>query len=191
MDIVKLREMLEAELSNPELSQIDKSFYSDYDSLFKALKLGAESSRERGEDVEELLYLEQLKIAEGLMREILRVRLHKLIDIAFSGTSPSDLIEEERRILLILRRFIEREELALPSLGEDTRREKEIEDTSQLSTKTPVFEAYIVMMDVPRVLDETLHEFGPMRAGDLVVLPKSLGEVLLKRGAAQKVRISF
>ena len=51
MDIVKLREMLEAELSNPELAPIDDSFYSDYDSLLKVLRLGAESSRERGENV--------------------------------------------------------------------------------------------------------------------------------------------
>ena len=191
MDIVKLREMLEAELSNPELSRIDENFYSDYDSLLKALKLGAESSRERGEDVEELLYLEQLKIAEGLMREILRVRLHKLVDLAFYGTTSPDLIEEERKILLVLKRFIEREELVLPSLEKDGTGKKETKDAGQSLTNTPVSEAYIVFIDIPRILDETLHEFGPIKTGDLVVLPKSLGKVLLKRGVAQKVRISF
>ncbi len=48
MDIVKLRELLEAELSSNELTELDGEFYREFDSLIKALKLSAESSRERG-----------------------------------------------------------------------------------------------------------------------------------------------
>jgi len=194
MDIVKLREMLEAELSNPELSPIDESFYSDYDSLLKVLRIGAESSRERGESVEEMLYLEQLKIAEGLMREILRIRLHKLVDMAFSGVL-SDLVEEERAIFLILKEFIERGEVPLQQVGlpEQTKEElaEEPEPDREAGARNPVSEAYLVSIDLPRIVDEKLREYGPIKAGDIAVLPKSVGEVLLKRGVAHKIRITF
>jgi DNA replication factor GINS len=194
MDIVKLREMLEAELSNPELSPIDESFYSDYDSLLKVLRIGAESSRERGESVEEMLYLEQLKIAEGLMREILRIRLHKLVDMAFSGVL-SDLVEEERAIFLILKEFIERGEVPLQQVGLPEQAKEELaeepEPDREAGARNPVSEAYLVSIDLPRIVDEKLREYGPIKAGDIAVLPKSVGEVLLKRGVAQKIRISF
>lgn len=190
MDIIKLREMLEGELSSDELTPIDESFYADYDSLVKALKLRAESSREMGEEVEERLYLEQLRIAEGLMRDILRVRLHKLVDMVFSGASPS-LVEEERKMFFILKAFVEREELPTPRA--DVEESAPIEETSAVvePARKVVSEAYIVLDDLPQILDENLEEYGPIRAGDLVVLPKSIGEVLLKRGVAQKVRLSF
>ena len=194
MDIVKLREMLEAELSNPELSPIDESFYSDYDSLLKVLRIGAESSRERGESVEEMLYLEQLKIAEGLMREILRIRLHKLVDMAFSGVL-SDLVEEERAIFLILKEFIERGEVLLQQVGLPEQAKEELaeepEPDREAGTRNPVSEAYLVSIDLPRIVDEKLREYGPIKAGDIAVLPKSVGEVLLKRGVAHKIRITF
>ncbi|ASJ02612.1 hypothetical protein A3L09_04730 [Thermococcus profundus] len=194
MDIVKLREMLEGELSSDELSPLDEGFYRDYDSLMKALKLGAESSRERGEEIEERLYLEQLKIAEGLMREILRVRLHKLVDMAFSGTPP-ELVDEEKRMFLVLKAFVERGELpgievvspeSIPSESETANEEPSVSLTSKAPT-----EAYIVTEDVPRILDENLNEYGPIKAGDLAVLPRSIADVLLKRGVAQKIRLSF
>ncbi len=196
MDIVKLREMLEAELSNPELAPIDDSFYSDYDSLLKVLRLGAESSRERGENVEEMLYLEQLKIAEGLMREILRIRLHKLVDMAFSGAPVSDLVKEEKSIFLILREFIERGEVpAQPAKSPESSPEEITEEKTGLDQdvgpKQPVSEAYLVSIDLPRIVDEKLREYGPIKAGDIAVLPKSVGDVLLKRGVAHRIRITF
>ncbi|MEO2151188.1 MAG: hypothetical protein ABGW50_00815, partial [Thermococcus sp.] len=116
MDIVKLRERLEQELSSVELTELDDDFYREFDSLIKALKLSAESSRERGESVEERLYLAQLKIAEELMKEIIKLRLHKIVDLAVEGTI-AEMTDEERRIFRILRAFVEREEL--PDVGED------------------------------------------------------------------------
>ncbi len=196
MDIIKLREMLEAELSNLELAPIDESFYTDYDSLIKTLRLGAESSRERGEDVEEMLYLEQLKIAEKLMREILRIRLHKIVDMVFSGTFPSELVEEERSIFIIMREFIERGEVPVHQIGLSESLAKEIgEETGELDrevkVKQPISEVYLVSTDLPIIVDEKLSEYGPIKAGDIVVLPRNIGDVLLKRGVAQKIRILF
>ncbi|ASJ00488.1 DNA replication complex subunit Gins51 [Thermococcus gorgonarius] len=197
MDIIKLREMLEEELSKPELVRIDESFYVDFDSLIKALHLGAESSRERGENLEEAIYLEQLKIAEGLMREIIRLRLHKLVDAVFSGSfSPGELVEEERKLFLILKAFVERKDF-----GKGVQPQKQVEETEkkadlgseivskESSQKTRIRTAYIVSADLPSILDENLREHGPVTAGDLVVLPESIGEVLVKRGVARRVSI--
>lgn len=200
MDIIKLREMLEEELSREELVQIDDSFYTDFDSLIKALRLGAESSKERGEDLEEAIYLEQLRIAEGLMKEIIRLRLHKLVDAVFSGHfSPGELIEEERKLFLILKAFVEREDfgrgLELPTVEEGAEQREPLESSSSAELVSPrkkvVREAYIVAVDLPSVLDENMNEYGPIKAGDLLVLPESIGRVLLERGVAQRTRILF
>ncbi|NJF24159.1 hypothetical protein [Thermococcus sp. Bubb.Bath] len=194
MDIIKLREMLEGELSTPDLAQIEDSFYEDFDSLMKALRIGAENSRERGEELEEGLYLEQLKIADALMREIIRLRLHKLVDMVFTGSgSPGELAEEERKLFLILKAFVEREEFGRfqVSTEEEAPHEESsvLEETSSAEME-PVREAYIVSVDLPSILDTHLEEYGPISAGDLVVLPRELAKVLVERGVAHRVRIS-
>lgn len=188
MDIVKLRELLEQELSSPDLTEIDGEFYQEFDSLIKALKLSAESSRERGEDVEEKLYLAQLGIAEKLMREIIKIRLHKIVDLAVEGI-PYGMTEEERRIFTILRAFIEREEIPvevpekIPEVPESVPRP---ETPKQKMPK----EAYIIKVDLPRILDPEMREYGPFRAGDLVIIPRSIGKILIERDAAERIRIS-
>ncbi|WP_258084250.1 DNA replication complex subunit Gins51 [Thermococcus thermotolerans] len=187
MDIVKLRELLEAELSSQELTELDGEFYREFDSLIKALKLSAESSRERGEDVEERLYLAQLSIAEKLMREIIKIRLHKIVDLAVEGV-PYGMTEEERRIFTVLRAFIEREEL--PEVPEEVAEvQEEVQEVDSFRKKAPK-EAYIIKVDLPRILDPELKEYGPFRAGDLVIIPRSIGKVLVEREAAERIRIA-
>ncbi|WP_297487004.1 hypothetical protein [Thermococcus sp.] len=193
MDIVKLREMLEAELSRAELADVDASFYEDLSSFLKALKLSAEASRERGEEVEERLYTEQLRMAEWLVREILRARLHKLVDMVFSGpASQGELIEPERKLFVILNAFVEGKgldnlEVEVPSKPSPLKSEGEM----ARETKTPVREAYIIEEDVPAVIDEEFNEYGPFRAGDLSVLPEKIAKILVARGLAKRVKISF
>nr|WP_206204501.1 hypothetical protein [Thermococcus sp. 21S7] len=179
--------MLEAELSSPELAELDGEFYEEFDSLIKALKLSAESSRERGEDIEERLYLAQLGIAERLMREIIKIRLHKIVDLAVEGV-PYGLTSEERRIFTILRAFIEREEL--PEVPEETVEASEKAPEREVPQRRAPREAYIIKVGLPKILDPELREYGPFRAGDLVIIPRSLGKVLVERDAAERIRIS-
>jgi len=190
VDIVKLRELLEGELSSPYLTELDEEFYREFDSLIKALKMGAESSHERGEDVEERLYLAQLNIAEKLMKEIIKIRLHKIVDLAVEGTI-GDLTEEEKKIFAILRAFVEREEITLPEdLSEIELPEPQPETEFELPRRTPISEAYIVLVDIPRVIGTDMKEYGPFRAGDLAVLPKEIAKILVERSAAERVRIT-
>ncbi|QDA31395.1 hypothetical protein FH039_06995 [Thermococcus indicus] len=189
MDIVKLRELLEQELSSPDLTELDGEFYREFDSLIKALKLSAESSRERGEDIEERLYLAQLGIAEKLMREIIKIRLHKIVDLAVEGI-PGELTAEEKKIFTVLRAFIEREELAVPEVAEEELPERVPESPAEPLKRTAPSEAYIIKIDLPKILDPELREYGPFRAGDLVVIPRSLGKVLVERDAAERIRIA-
>lgn len=190
MDIVKLRELLEAELSSIELTELDDDFYKEFDSLIKALKLSAESSRERGESVEERLYLAQLKIAERLMREIIKIRLHKIVDLAVEGV-PGELTSEEKKIFVVLRAFIEREEL--PEVGEEFGSE-EFEVIQQEEEEYPRREApraaYIITTELPTILGPDLREYGPFKAWDMAVLPEEIGKVLVEREVAFKVKIS-
>jgi len=189
MDIVKLRELLEGELSSIELTELDDDFYREFDSLIKALKLSAESSRERGESVEERLYLAQLRIAEELMKEIIKLRLHKIVDLAVEGTI-AEMTEEERRIFRILRAFVEREEL--PEVGEEVEAEAELEPSGEEApAKRLPREAYIVTAELPTILGPDLREYGPFKAWDMAVLPEEIGRVLVEREAAFRVRISL
>ncbi|NJE02874.1 hypothetical protein [Thermococcus sp. MV11] len=188
MDIVKLRELLEAELSSPDLTELDEEFYREFDSLIKALKLSAESSRERGEDIEEKLYLAQLKIAEELMREIIKIRLHKIVDLAVEGI-PGELTSEERKVFAVLRAFVEREEV--PGEVPEGQAEVPVETAERgLPQKRVPGEAYIIKLDLPRILDPEMREHGPFKAGDLVVLPRSIGRVLVERDAAERIKIA-
>ncbi|NJE84241.1 hypothetical protein E3E23_00055 [Thermococcus sp. CX2] len=188
MDIIKLRELLERELSSSELAELDEDFYREFDSLIKALKLSAESSHERGEDIEERLYLAQLNIAERLMREIIKIRLHKIVDLAVEGL-PYGMTAEEKRIFTILRAFIEREEIPVEVPTEGVEKVEEVPEEEPLPRRE-IREAYLVKIDIPKVLDPELREYGPFKAGDLVTLPKAIAKVLLERDAAEKIKIA-
>ncbi|USG99086.1 hypothetical protein K1720_05920 [Thermococcus argininiproducens] len=186
MDLGKLRELLEMELSSTELTLLDDDFYEEFDSLIKALKLRAESSKERGEEVDEQLYLAELSVAEKLVKEILKIRLHKIVDMAFEGR-PFNLISDEKKLFSILMAFIHREEI--PAFEEEVSIEetKEVEVTSDRR----IFSAYILLQDIPKVLDERLREYGPFKAGDLVTLPRTVGHILVQREAAKRISISY
>ncbi|AMQ18039.1 DNA replication complex subunit Gins51 [Thermococcus peptonophilus] len=188
MDIVKLRELLEAELSSTDLNELDEDFYVEFDSLIKALKLSAESSRERGEDVEERLYLAQLKIAESLMKEIIKLRLHKIVDLAVEG-KIAEMTAEEKRLFNVIRAFIEREEL--PEISEEVQPQEESEVEAEYRPKDVPKEAYIIQIDLPAVLGPDMKEYGPFMAGDMAIIPAVIGRALVEREVARKVRISF
>ena len=190
MDIVRLRELLEGELSSQELTDVGDEFYAEFDSLVKALRLGAEGSKERGEDVEERLYLAQLEIAQRLAREIIKIRLHKLVDLAVEGL-PGEMTEEERKIFAVLRAFIERNELPKLPVPETVKAKPAPEPPAENPPgKTVPREAYILLVDLPKVLDPEFNEYGPFREGDMVILPREIGRVLLERNAAERIRIA-
>ncbi|WP_342666374.1 DNA replication complex subunit Gins51 [Palaeococcus ferrophilus] len=185
LDIIQLRELLERELGSTELEPLDEGFYREFEALEKALKFKAEGAGERGEDVEERLALAELKIAEKLVREIIRTRLHKIVDLAVRGV-PAPMTPEERRVFSLLVAFINREEL--PSgVPEEVHVEETMEESVEV--KRTIREAYIIEADIPRIFDEELNEHGPFREGDMVVLPRSLASVLEERGVARRVRI--
>lgn len=186
MDLAKLRELLEMELSSNELISLDDEFYKEFDSLVKALKLRAESSKERGEELEEKLYLAEMNVAEKLIKEILRVRLHKIVDMVFEGR-PHNLAGEERKIFSLLLAFVNREQI--PMEEEFKVVEEEVEEKIPESGKQ-IWEAYLILEDIPKVMDERLREYGPFKAGDLVTLPRTLGHVLVQREVARRVSIS-
>ena len=189
LDIVKLRELLERELSSNELAPLDEEFYKEFDSLVRALKLRAESSKERGETVEERLYLAELNIAEHLMKEIIKIRLHKIVDLAFEGR-PQSLVSEEKKIFAILMAFINREPLPL---SDEVEFKETLEEKGEIEIplgKRAIWEAYLIKVDIPKVLDEKLREYGPFKAGDLVTLPKSIGKILVERDAAKLIDIN-
>ncbi len=188
MDIAKLRELLEAELSSTELVSLDDEFYKEFDSLIKALELGAESSQERGDTVEGRLYNAQLHIAERIMREIIRIRLHKIVDLAIEG-KPYELTDEEKKIFRILSAFINRENIPVESVPAKIEMGRE-EIREERKHRSGYREAYLIKIDLPKILDENMNEYGPFRSGDLVTLPRSIGEILRERDAADRIIIN-
>jgi len=164
LDLAKLRELLEMELSSNELTSLDEEFYEEFDSLMKALKIKAESSKERGEEIEQQLYL----------------------SMAVEGR-PFNLVGDEKKIFSIIATFIHREEI--PVLEEEIQ-VKEMEEAIFKADKR-IFTAYLLLQDVPKILDEHLREYGPFKAGDLATLPRTLGHILTQREAARRVSISY
>jgi len=193
MDIVKLRELLESELSSEEPVRLDSGFYNDFRSLIKAYEARAESSRSRGESVEERLYLERIKIAEHLIKEIIRLRLHKIVELAFKG-APVELPPEERDLLLLIKSFLEEGAVKLaPAPPEEV---KDVETNEKAEERGPVggppiTHAYVVMSDLPSIMAPDMQQYGPMRSGDMVVLPEDVGRVLVERKVAFRISLRF
>jgi len=187
MDIIKLRELLESELSNEELVPLDEEFYKEIRGLLKAIKLSAERSRERGENVDEQIYLEELKIAKGLVMEILRLRLHKLVDMAYSGTI-SELVEEEKKAFMFLKSFFELSRVNMLSVKVELPLPSETEEEQKESITQNL---YIVHVDLPVILDPYMREYGPIKKGDLLTLTPEIGEVLVERGLATRIILNL
>ncbi|MFA4647154.1 hypothetical protein P8X24_07880 [Pyrococcus kukulkanii] len=187
MDIEVLRKLLERELSSDELTEIDEEFYKDLASFRKALEINAERHEERGEDIEKRLYLAQISLLQQIVREILKIRLHKIVDMAFEGV-PRNLVGDEKKIFAIISAFINGEPLPLEGEVEIKETEEIIEEKQ---TKPAFIDLYLLRVDIPRIIDEELREYGPFKAGDLVSLPRSLGNVLVKREVADRITLSL
>ena len=71
--------------------------------------------------------------------------------------------------------------------------EVSIEETKEVEVTSDrrIFNAYILLQDIPKVLDERLREYGPFKAGDLVTLPRTVGHILVQREAAKRISISY
>ncbi|AMM53872.1 DNA replication complex subunit Gins51 [Pyrococcus kukulkanii] len=187
MDIEVLRKLLERELSSDELTEIDEEFYKDLASFRKALEINAERHEERGENIEKRLYLAQLSLLQQIVREILKIRLHKIVDMAFEGV-PRNLVGDEKKIFAIISAFINGESLSFEE-------EIEIKETEEIveekSVRSAFVDLYLIKVDLPKIIDEDLREYGPFKAGDLVSLPRSLGNVLVKREVADRITLSL
>ncbi|AEC52196.1 hypothetical protein PNA2_1282 [Pyrococcus sp. NA2] len=182
MDIEVLRRLLERELSSDELTEIDEEFYKDLASFRKALELNAERHEERGENVEKRLYLAQLSLVQNIAREILKIRLHKIVDMVFEGV-PKNLVGDEKKIFAILSAFVNGEPISLELEAEVPESKEE-----EKGKKIPTFvELYLIKSDIPKIIDESLNEYGPFKSGDLVTLPRSIGNVLVKREVAERI----
>jgi len=181
----KIYEYWRREKANPTLQSIDRNFYQDLTNYLGQLREYLAKTEEK--TVKAKLGEEELERTELLLRELLLLRLRKILQIAELEASPDTIsnaaIGEEKAILdsateiskvyqsMIKGMFTGKLEASLES--SNTRKQKQV--------------VVRILTEIPAIVGVDLKTYGPFKPEDVVSLPLSNAEILVRGKAALRI----
>jgi hypothetical protein len=111
----------------------------------------------------------ELSSARRLIQDLLELRERKVLNAAFffvkSGLNPEYLMEHEKKLF----------DNAVNLLKEFEREQPEVYVEGKVE----------VLKEVPEFLGPNMETLGPLKKGQVIMLPKGVADVLVKKGAAK------
>lgn len=186
-----LRKIQQIEKNSPVLTKIDSDFYSALSGYLKGLdnRLGKESSSQK-----QMLLKDEIQNTMKIATNIYEQREKKVLLAAISkarGGNPDlkNLVDVEKNLFdSVLKLMTQSREKLLnkkPKDGEKTvvSKEKNKENGRQ-ENSNPIVR---VTEDIPEFVGTDTRKYN-LRKGDVVSLPRDMGDTLSRRGAAKKIR---
>jgi DNA replication initiation complex subunit (GINS family) len=178
LTIEKLVEVYRKELASQDLLELPEDFYQDVSKLTSRLMFKAKGSN----SFEKELLEEELKNVIFLVQEIYSARVLKAMEKINSGETPV-VLERERTAFLEVRQSLEKlhSELIGPVLRGMTTVSAPVE-----RTRAPV----VLLIDFQeRILAADQKYYGPFRKGEVVNMPESNAESMLRHGYVRRMRV--
>jgi DNA replication initiation complex subunit (GINS family) len=181
----RIYEYWRREKANPTLQSIDSNFYQDLSNYLGQLRECFAKTEEKTVKVK--LGEGELERAGLLSKELLQLRLRKILQIAGSETSPDTIsnaaVGEEKAILdsateisKLYQSMIEgifTGELKASLRSSNTGRPKRI--------------VVRILTEMPAIVGADIKTYGPFKPEDVVSLPLENAEILVKGKAALKI----
>ncbi len=165
-----------SERTSSKLSELPKEFYARVagciSQLIKELDLSEGLRRE-------LLQEELIEITK-MVSEIYSVRMLKAMGEMLRGREVFSLDERELAAFKEMKKILEKAHELMEWPGE-----------VDLSPPQLANELLLLRGEVPRIVGEDLKYYGPFSPGDIVSLPRSTAELLVKHRLAEKIRAKW
>lgn len=174
----KLRSIEQRERQSPNLLNIGSTFYASAFQYIKGLETRLEEERKENPSSRKVvLVADELRNAKRIWESIMERREKKIIQAALSaargGTAlPSSLTHQEKR-------FYEK----IVALLVDNR--KTIFEGGEKNTMERGI-VIRVLEDIPRFVAKDMKKYS-LKKEDVLVLPKDIAEILIKKEVAEKV----
>jgi len=181
----RIYEYWRREKSDPTLQSIDRNFYQDLSNYLGQLRESFTKTEEKTVKVK--LREEELERAELLSKELLQLRLRKILQVAGSETSPDMVsnaaIGEEKAIL---DSAIEISKL-YQSMIKGVFSGESKASLGSSNTRRPKRIVVRILTEMPSIVGVDLKTYGPFKPEDVVSLPLENAEMLVKGKAAFKI----
>jgi len=186
-----LRKIQQMEKNSPVLTKIDSDFYSALSRYLKGLddRLGKESSSQK-----QMLLKDEIQNTRKIAINIYEQREKKVLLAAISkarGGNPDlkNLVDVEKDLFdSVLKLMTQSREKLLNKKPKD--REKTVvsegknKENGRQENSNPIVR---VTEDIPEFVGTDTRKYN-LRRGDVLSLPRDMGDTLSKRGVAKKIR---
>ncbi|MBS7610548.1 hypothetical protein KEJ19_08390 [Candidatus Bathyarchaeota archaeon] len=181
----ELLEALKKENERMELQPLPKSFYLDLSEFIGRLLeecRTVEESSLRGR----LLALELNRI-RGLLRELVEIRLRKIMDALClrTGLPKEGLTLEEEALIEKGMELTESMRIMMEEVSEGRK--------PRLALESLRFESGKVLLrflkETPAIIGADMKPYGPFKPEDVALLPMENANLLIKQGAAEKIEL--
>ncbi|MEM3019495.1 MAG: hypothetical protein QXO92_04520 [Candidatus Bathyarchaeia archaeon] len=181
-----LLEALKKENESMELQPLPKSFYLDLSEFIGRLleeRRIVEESSLRGR----LLALE-LSQLRRLLRELVEIRLRKIMDALCLGMGPpkEGLTLEEEALIAKGMELTESMRTMMEDVSEGRK--------PRLALESLRFESGKVLLrflkETPAIIGADMKPYGPFKPEDVALLPMENADLLIKQGAAEKIELT-
>lgn len=186
-----LRKIQQIEKNSPVLTKIDSDFYSALSGYLKGLndRLGKESSSQK-----QILLKDEIQNTKKIATNIYEQREKKVLLAAISkarGGNPDlkNLVDVEKNLFDSVLKLMtqSREKLLNKKLKEEEKTvvsgKKNKENEKQENSNPIVW----VTEDIPEFIGTDTRKYN-LRRGDVLSLPRDMGDTLSRRGVAKKIR---
>jgi len=176
-----LKSIQRQERKTNSLSILSNDFFKDVDEYFESKRAFLDKLRESSQDTK--MHELELKNAQEILVDIYERRERKVLQQALTGAragaQQANMLATEKRLLdeMILLLASKRSEV-LPKILRKSQTERVKKD--KIEMKRVKF-----THDFPSFLGMDEKEYGPFKAGDVIELPRSNAEALIKAKASE------
>lgn len=167
-----------AEKTSRELVELPDDFYLSVAKLISRLSL----ELKRGDPIRRDLLKEELRSVVHMVQEIHLARVLKAIDRVVHGSIPSPVLERERYAFSEVRQSLEKlqAELVIPAI------------TGKVAVAAPIERTRVLLImlaDIPeKIVGADMRNYGPFIKGEVVSLPQSNADMMVKHGIAREIK---
>lgn len=199
MDIKTLREIQRKEKNSPYLQNIGGEFYTEVGRYTKELLSKIEHSKS-GETSSLAVLLDEFENIKAMISDIYETRERKIVNSALYYVKSGDkadvnnLTAEENSMLKKIVEILERERLSiLKKAIPEAAPAPEVNNLTK-ATVSPLPDkskkmTIRMLKDVPSIVGIDGRVYGAFKKEDIVTLPETNADALIKQGTAEKIEL--
>ncbi|MDW8062961.1 MAG: hypothetical protein RMI43_02185 [Candidatus Caldarchaeum sp.] len=175
----KLLELWNAERMNNELQQIPEQFFEELSNYMGHLRRQIRLSERDSPNT--LLKNTELEMIAKLLESLLRLRLRKIIEAAFTQTPAENMLPFEKKTHTYIIRALSHHEAKIRNASASPK--------SLLAEAEEKSEVVVFLKDFPKFIGEDLRAYGPFKEGDVATIYYANAQALAQKKVVRLIKL--